>query len=125
MTNNTQSRSLQPWALLFLLCLVGYSQVSFAQEKDVERQIEIKAIPGLKFDLTRFKVKPGERIRLTLTNADEMDHNLVITKPSARLEVVDLSHRLGQNGPRQNYVPESDKVLWSVRVVTPGQSSHV
>src|SRR5688500_13964760 len=103
---------------VFLLCFMGYSQWSFAQAgKEIEREIEIKAIAGLKFDLTRIMVKPGERIKLTLTNVDEMDHNLVITKPGARQEVVDASHQLGVNGPKQNYVPVSDKVLWSVRIV--------
>ena len=110
--------------LLILLCFTGYSQFAFAQA-ETEREIGIKAIAGLKFDLTRFRVKPGERIRLTLTNADEMDHNLVITKPGARKEVVDASHNLGVNGPKQNYVPVSDKVLWSVRIVTPGQTAHI
>ena len=109
---------------LFLLCLIGCSQLSFAQE-EIEREIEIKAIAGLKFDLTRIKVKPGGRIKLTLTNADEMDHNLVITKPGARHEVVDASHKLGENGPKQNYVPVSDKVLWAIPVVTPGESASI
>ena len=54
-----------------------------------------------------------------------MDHNLVITKPSARLQVVDAAHRLGASGPKQNYVPESEKVLWSIPVVTPGQSAYI
>jgi len=112
--------------ILFLLCLISYSPLLFAQtEEQIEREIEIKAIAGLKFDLTRIKVKPGERIKLTLTNADEMDHNLVITKPGARKEVVDASHKLGENGPKQNYVPVSDKVLWSVRIVTPGESEYI
>lgn len=111
---------------LFLLWFIAYSQLSLAQlEQNIERQIGIKAIAGLKFDLTRIKVKPGERIRLTLMNADEMDHNLVITKPRARQEVVDASHKLGENGPKLNYVPLSDKVLWSVPIVTPGQSAYI
>lgn len=112
--------------VLFLLCLLGCFQASLAQaEEHVEREIEIKAVAGLKFDVTRIKVKPGERVRLTLTNADEMDHNLVITKPGARLEVADASHKLGEKGPKQNYVPVSDKVLWSVRIVPPGQSAYI
>jgi azurin len=111
--------------MLFLLCIMGYTQLFFAQaEEEIDREIEIKAVPGLKFDLTRIKVKPGELIKLTLTNADEMDHNLVITKPGARQEVVESSHKLGENGPKHNYVPLSDKVLWSVRIVTPGQSAY-
>jgi azurin len=105
---------------------MGYSLLSDAQaEEQTEREIEIKAIAGLKFDLTRIKVKPGERIKLTLTNADEMDHNLVITKPGARLEVVDASLKLKENGPKRKYIPQSDKLLWSVRIVTPGQSAYI
>ncbi|HET6541808.1 MAG TPA: plastocyanin/azurin family copper-binding protein [Chryseolinea sp.] len=112
--------------VIFLLFLMGYSQLSFAQgEEEIKRKIEIKAIGGLKFDLTRIKVKPGERVKLTLTNADDMDHNLVITKPGARQEVVDASYKLGENGPKQNYIPKSDKVLWSLRIVTPGQSAYI
>src|SRR6187455_2359178 len=99
--------------VLFFLCFMGYSFLSFAQaEEEIEKEIEINAIAGLKFDLARIKVKPGERIKLTLTNADEMDHNLVITKPGARLEVVEASNKLRENGPKQHYVPVSDKVLW-------------
>ena len=112
--------------LFFFLCFFGYSQLSFGQaDEEIEREIEIKAVAGLKYDLTRIKVKPGERIRLTLTNVDEMDHNLVITKPRARQEVVDAAHKLGEKGPKQDYVPESDKVLWSVRVVVPGESAYI
>src|SRR5688500_16706844 len=112
--------------VLFLLCSIGYSQLSFAQkEEEFQREIKIKAIAGLKFDLTRIKVKPGERIKLSLTNIDDMDHNLVITKPGARQEVVDASHKLGENGPKQNYVPQSDNVLWSLHIVTPGQSAYI
>lgn len=112
--------------VLLLLYFTGYSQLSFAQAmREMEREIRVRAVAGLKFDLTRIKVKPGERIKLMLINADEMDHNLVITKPGARQEVVDASHKLGVNGPKQNYVPLSDKVLWFVSTVTPGQSAYV
>ena len=112
--------------LLLLLCFIGYSLPSFTQAPEsFDREIKIKGIAGLRFDVTRFRVKPGERIRLTLTNADEMDHNLVITKPGARQEVVDAAHKLEEDGPKQNYVPVSDKVLWSTPVVTAGQSRYI
>lgn len=105
---------------------MGNSQMSIAQaQEEIEREIAIKAIADLKFDLVRLKVKPGERIKLTLTNADEMEHNLVITKPGAREEVVDASHKLGEDGPRQNYIPVSDKVLWSIPIVIPGESAYI
>lgn len=111
--------------LLLIVCFIGCSRFLSAQEKKVEREIKIQAIAGLRFDLPRIKVKPGERIKLTLTNADEMDHNLVITKPGAREEVVNGSHKLGEDGPRQNYVPVSENVLEFIPIVTPGESSYI
>lgn len=112
--------------ILFLLWVIGFPSFSSAQSRQqIERQIEIKAVPGLRFDVTRIKVRPGERIKLILTNADEMDHNLVITAPGARQEVVDASHKLGENGPKQNYIPVSNKVLWSIGIVTPGESRSI
>lgn len=112
--------------VLLALCLMGFVQVAFAQpDEAVEREIVIKAIAGLKYDLTRIKVEPGKRIKLTLKNVDEMEHNLVITKPGAREEVVDASHKLGESGPGQHYVPRSDKVLWSIPIVTPGESASI
>src|SRR5688572_23339165 len=65
--------------LLLLIWFIANSSFSLAQvEEEIESEIEIKAIAGLKYDVTRFKVKPGERIKLILTNVDDMDHNLVI-----------------------------------------------
>jgi azurin len=109
-----------------LLCFIAAPDLLVAQsEEKTQREITINAIAGLKFDLMRIKVKPGERIKLTLKNADEMDHNLVITKPGTRQQVVEASHELGANGPKQNYVPLSSNVLWSIPIVTPGQSAHI
>jgi azurin len=111
---------------VFLVCFLISSQLSFAQrEEQAEREVEIKAIAGLRFDLTRFSVKPGERIKLTLVNVDEMDHNLVITQPGKRLQVVDAANKLGEDGPKQDYVPASDDVLWSIPVIPPGQSAYI
>lgn len=112
--------------MAFMISLVAVSELSFAQtEEPIDREITIKAIAGLRFDITRISVKPGERIRLTLTNVDEMDHNLVITKPGARQKVVEAALKLGEDGPRQNYVPASDAVLWSTKILSPGQSAYI
>jgi hypothetical protein len=32
---------------------------------------------GLQYDQVRFSVKPGAKVKITLTNADEMSHNMV------------------------------------------------
>jgi azurin len=87
--------------------------------------ISIKAVPGLQFDLVRFKVKPGSRVTISLTNTDDMSHNLLITKPGTRLQVVNTALQLAEKGPQMNYIPKSDQVLWSIPVVSPGQVKSV
>lgn len=87
--------------------------------------IPIKAVAGLKYDQLRFKVKPGTTVRLVLTNADDMAHNLLITKPGKREEVVKVALALGDKGPSMNYTPASTDVLWSIPLVDPGQTRSV
>ncbi|MEO8762746.1 MAG: plastocyanin/azurin family copper-binding protein [Ginsengibacter sp.] len=87
--------------------------------------ISIKAIDGLKYDVVRFKVKPGAKVELTLTNASDMSHNLLITKPGVRLAVVNTALQLAEKGPQMDFIPKSDDVLWSIPVVSPGQSGTI
>jgi hypothetical protein len=70
-------------------------------------------------------VKPGARIKVILTNTDDMSHNLVFTKPGARLLVVDAGLKLEEKGPMMNYIPSSSDVLWSIPVLSPGQVKSI
>ena len=88
---------------------------------DTVRTIKIDVLVGLQFDLVRFNVKPGEKLKLIFSNSDDMSHNLLITKPGARLEVVNEALKLGQKGPELDYIPISSSVLWSIPVVNPNQ----
>ena len=93
--------------------------------QDVARTITIKAVPGLKYDRLEFQVKPGEKIKLVLVNDDDMSHNLIITKPGKRLEIVNLAMQLAEKGPGMNYIPRSSNVLWTIPVISPGQSKSI
>jgi plastocyanin len=106
-------------SILFALITVN----AFAQNSVVV--IPIKAVAGLKYDPLRFKVKPGATVRLVLTNADDMSHNLLITQPGAREEVVKEALALGDQGPSMSYIPVSSKILWSIPLVDPGQTKSV
>lgn len=83
--------------------------------------IYIQAITGLQYSLPRFAVSPGAKITLVLENADDMAHNLVITRPEKRLEVVHAGLALGAVGPKINYIPDIQEVLWGIPVLEPGQ----
>lgn len=109
--------------LFFLLSAFLSFTVVYAQSTtDSIRNIKIDALVGLQFDLIRFVVKPGEKLNLVFNNSDDMSHNLLITKPGSRLEVVNEALKLGERGPELNYIPNSPNVLWAIPIVNPNQT---
>lgn len=95
------------------------------QVKEELQVISLKALTGLQYDQVRFSVKPGARVKLTLTNSDDMSHNLVFTLPGKRQEVVDAALKLGEKGAALNYIPQLPAVLWSIPVISPGESMSI
>lgn len=89
------------------------------------QRILIKALTGLKYDVANFNVKPGAAVTITLNNVSDMAHNLVITKPGAREIVVRAALDLGGKGPEMNFIPTTDDVLWSMPIISPGQTATI
>lgn len=108
-------------AFFLLISHCGYSQ----PRQDSITTISLKAIDGLQFDIVRFRVKPGAVVRLTLSNRDDMAHNLAITKPGAREEIVQAALNLGEWGPAVNYIPKSSKILQVIPVVNPDETGSI
>lgn len=102
--------------LLFLLALLPLRL--HAQEITIPMGV----MPGLQFDVVRFRVPPGARVKIVFTNTDDMNHNLLIVKPGTREQVVNKALQLGEKGPEMNYTPASGNVLWSLPVIAPEQS---
>ncbi|GAA4307424.1 plastocyanin/azurin family copper-binding protein [Compostibacter hankyongensis] len=84
--------------------------------------VDIKATNELQYDVVRFKVKPGAKVRINLHNVSDMSHNLLVTRPGSRLDVVNAALKLAEKGPELNYTPPLDAVLWSIPLVSPGQT---
>ena len=108
---------------LIVLCIMTIQ--CNENESNISISVSIKAIDGLKYDKVRFSVKPGSKVLLKLTNESDMPHNMVITKPGARQKVVSAGLKLEGKGPEMNFVPDIDEVLWSIPVLSPGQSKSV
>ena len=87
--------------------------------------LTIRAVSGLQYDVVRFAVRPGTRVKIILRNADDMAHNLVLTKPAKRLDVVNAALALGGKGPAVNYVPKSADVLAAIPVLSPSQEAEL
>jgi len=110
--------------IIFLLLLYGQFVMAGSKNEPVTA-VTINAVAGLRYDLPRFKVKPGAQVKLTFTNQDDMSHNLVFTKPGAREEIVNTALNLGDQGPAMNFIPESNKVLWSIAILAPGETKTI
>lgn len=71
----------------------------------------INAILGLQYDLVRFKLKPGTRVKIILTNKSDEAHNHIVTESGARQTVVNAALRLATKGKSMNYIIEKKEVL--------------
>jgi azurin len=74
-------------------------------------EVVLRAVPGMRFDRVRFEVAPGTPVRLVFRNDDDqadMDHNVVVTRPGARDQVVQAALRVSA---ADEYVPDIPEVL--------------
>lgn len=110
---------------ILLILAIFICHITLAQNKTGKTNITLRAVPGLKFDQLRFSVKPGAQVTLTLINNDDMDHNVLITRPGKRQEVVDAAAALQDKGPQMDFIPDSESVLWSIPVISPGESVSI
>ena len=81
--------------------------------------VTIGTIPGLKFDLENFDVKPGTKVKLVFNNNDDMQHNLVVVLPNTANEVGETALALGLDGAAMDYVPKSNKILYHTKLLQP------
>jgi azurin len=88
-------------------------------------ELTMSIIPGqLKFALPEFTVKPGQRVRVTLTNPDDMQHNMLIIRPGTIEDVGTLADAMATtpDGAERNYIPPTPDVMWYTPLVEPGGS---
>lgn len=111
--------------LILLWVFLPLIQVQARQSPTEATTINIEAIPGLQYDVVRFVVRPGEPVKIVFTNEDDMGHNLLITAPESRLEVVNAALQLAEKGPRMDYIPQSAKVLYAIPVIYGGESQSL
>lgn len=92
---------------------------------DTVRSVQIEVAAGMQYAPLRFRVGPGERIRLIFTNTGDMSHNLLITSPGKREEIVEKALTLSGTGSPGDYIPASSDVLWATRLLDPGEKDSV
>jgi putative heme-binding domain-containing protein len=73
------------------------------------------------YDRKQFSVEAGRPVEIVFDNVDIMPHNLVITAPGAMMEVGQLAEKMGPAGQAKDFLPETSKILWSTKLLLPGQ----
>ena len=89
--------------------------------------LRLTAVPGqLKFDLTELTVAPGQLVEIVFTNPDAMQHNFVLGATGALEAVGTAADKLAQSpsGLAQQYVPDMPQVLFSTKLVEPGETAR-
>lgn len=81
--------------------------------------------PGLKFSQDVVEVKAGSKVKLVFNNEDDMLHNFVVVLPGTAVEVGQEAMKLGLDGQQQNYIPETDKVLYHTVLLQPETSETI
>jgi azurin len=111
--------------LAVVIAAVGCSK---AQEPE-SKLIEITGNDEMKFDVTSFEVKPGQKMTLTLTNIGElpkeaMAHNWILLEKgtdAAKLVAAGADH------PESDYIPadQATHVLARTKLLGPDESENI
>jgi putative heme-binding domain-containing protein len=73
------------------------------------------------FDRRQFSVEAGKSVEIVFDNVDIMPHNFVITAPGSMIEVGQMAEKMGPPGEVKSYIPDTPKVLFSTKLLLPGQ----
>lgn len=102
----------------------GKEALARLQNLDV-RVIAIGTVAArMLYDKERIVVQAGKPVEFRFSNTDHMPHNFAIVQPGSLQEIGELAEATSRDADakERHYVPESDKVLLSSRLLDPGQS---
>ncbi|MBL8830078.1 MAG: ThuA domain-containing protein, partial [Planctomycetaceae bacterium] len=88
--------------------------------------IRVATIPErMMYDVKELTVTPGKKVKLTFANPDFMPHNIMLVKPGKADDVGLQAIALGAGGFDVGFVPQSDDILWSIKLVDHGQEAVI
>jgi putative membrane-bound dehydrogenase-like protein len=93
--------------------------------KEPVMELAVSVVRGqMKFSLPSFSVKPSQRVKITFTNPDEMQHNLVIVKPGTVDAVGALADAMAKtpDAAERNYIPPTPDVVYNTKLVDPQET---
>ena len=95
-------------------------------DTDEETVVRIGTIPErMQYDFKEFTVKAGKKIRVLLSNADFMPHNIVFVAPGKADEIAREAVLLGPQGFEKQFVPDSPHILAASTMIDHGEEETV
>jgi putative membrane-bound dehydrogenase-like protein len=96
------------------------------QAPDVTIRLSVKT-GEMQFDKPQLTVAPGQLVELVFANPDSMQHNFVVGASGALQAIGAAADDLARspNGVAQQYVPQISQVLFSTKLVEPGETLTV
>ncbi len=85
-------------------------------------EVEIGVVQAqLRYSKVAFEAKPGEQVRLTFDNTDELQHNLVVCRAGADnwKAVAEAALKLGAAGVDKGWLPDHGAILAATRMLNP------
>ncbi len=117
-------KKLTPLFLPFALALALAPHPVFA----AEHGIDIPMLNGrMRYKVESFLVEPGDTVKLTLKNTDELQHNLVVCTEGAEngKAVAELALKMGTEGMEKGFIPESPLILAHTRLLNPHENQTI
>ena len=127
--NQSVLRTRLPVLLLSVFVAVSSMTSSTAQEGEFDKVVEVGVKPGqMMYDIEEFSVPPGGHIKLVFDNTNgTLQHNLLILAPGDEASAIKLAQKAWsmQNPMQNDYVPDSDQVLFATALLGPGEKETI
>ncbi len=86
-----------------------------------DRVITLSTVPeAMRYSLSTFSVKRGERVKVIFQNRDNMPHNLVIGNQGSFKEIGSLADKMlvDVGAAKKHYLPDTPEILFSTKVIS-------
>lgn len=123
--SSVQRCSVLACALAFLTNMTPHA---LGQADDVDVEIVIRTLKArMRYDVEKFTVEPGQRVKLTLENADDMPHNLVlcVMGEESGQQVGEVALTMGALGVERGWVPEDPRILAAIGQTPPKAAASI
>ena len=105
------------------------SQAEFDTQSDL-KTVQISCLPErMKFTVEQIPVIAGQPLKIVLKNPDATDHNLVVVKPGALMEVGVAANEMARDpkNANSNFIPKSKRklILHSTPMIGPTRKTQI